>query len=150
MSLWYGGSAMKMLIVEDDQQIMKLMEKWVEGYGSGDTAENGVEAIARFREALESGDMYDIIFLDFLMPEMSGQKVLKEIRELEEEKGIGAEERTKIIIITAMSDPKNIIEAFKLKCEAYLVKPVRKADIDRELNRLGFSESGPSESRPSS
>jgi two-component system chemotaxis response regulator CheY len=141
---------MKMLIVEDDVQVMKLMKQWLAGYGECDTAGNGLEAIEFFREALESDKMYDLIFLDFLMPEMSGQKVLKEIRETEKEKGIGASERVKIIIITAMSDPNNIIGAFKLKCEAYLVKPVRKGDLDRELNRLGFYEGGAPEGLPDS
>ena len=93
---------MKILIVEDDVQVMKLMKQWLTGYGECDSAGNGLEAIESFREAMESDLMYDLIFLDFLMPEMSGQKVLKEIRDIEKDRGIGAAERVKIIIITAM------------------------------------------------
>jgi two-component system, chemotaxis family, chemotaxis protein CheY len=63
-----------------------------------------------------------------LMPEMDGQTVLKEIRRIESETGIHGSDGIKIIMTSALSDRKNILDAFKSQCEAYLVKPV-----DREL-----------------
>ncbi len=36
---------------------------------------------------------------------------------------------------TALGDGKNIMDAFKSQCDAYLVKPIEKAKLDEILNK---------------
>ena len=45
----------------------------------------------------------------------------------------------KIIMTTALDDKKNILEAFRSQCEAYLTKPIHVKKLHGELSKLGFS-----------
>ncbi len=131
---------MRILLVEDDIQLLELIKRWLEEYGECDTAEDGQEAVELFAGSLDNGERYGLVVLDILMPRMSGRKALRKMRSLERENGIGEAEGVKVIVISAMSDPNNIIESYRQKCGAYLVKPVRKCDFERELSLLGISK----------
>jgi two-component system chemotaxis response regulator CheY len=73
-------------------------------------------------------DPYNLICLDIMMPVMDGQQTLQEIRKMEERHGIVGVDTTKVIMVTAADDSKNILKAFRQgQCEAYLTKP-----LDRE------------------
>lgn len=127
---------MKTLIVEDDFLSRKLMLTHLSALGECDIATNGSEALEAFMMSKESGKYYDLITLDIMMPEMSGQEVLKHIRRLEEEYGIP---ETKIIMTTALKDSRNVMTAFKNQCEGYLVKPIESEKLLgllRELNLI--------------
>lgn len=79
---------MKSLIVEDDFTTRLLMQKFLAPYGESHVAINGEEAIAVFTNAINSGDPYQLICLDIMMPEMNGHVVLQEIRAIEESREI--------------------------------------------------------------
>lgn len=130
---------MKILIVEDDNICQTLLKETLSPYGECHTAENGRQAIKAFEESLEQNDPYDLICLDIMMPEMDGQEALQNIRRIEKEKGIGGSEMTKVIMTTALSDPKNIMKAFvKGQCEAYLSKPIIPDKLFEQLKKLGL------------
>ena len=74
------------------------------------------------------------------MPEMDGHEALKEIRALEEAKGIIPIKGVKIVMTTALDDSKNILASFKDQCDIYLTKPVDKARLLGELRRLKLIE----------
>ncbi|MCD6379210.1 response regulator [bacterium] len=131
---------MKILIVEDDKVTLKTMVELLKDYGKVDTAENGREAIKFFLRAVREKRRYNLVFLDIVMPEMNGQRVLKKIRSIEEKNEIDKEKRTKVVMTTAMTDPKNITDAFRSHCESYLIKPVMKENIAKELSLLGFTD----------
>jgi two-component system chemotaxis response regulator CheY len=117
---------MKVLIVEDEVVSQKLLMGFMEAYDAMcHEAQNGKKAIDAFQEALATGDPYDLILLDIMMPEMDGQQALREIRRIEAQKGIGGADMVKIVMVTALSDAKNVMEALvKGSCEGYLTKPV--------------------------
>lgn len=127
---------MRILIAEDDQTSRLLMQGLLKPYGSVDLALNGKEAVAAVRRALEAGTPYDLITLDIMMPEMDGQEALKGIRALEEAQGILSSDGAKIMMTTALGDMKNVSSAFHGLCDAYLIKPIRKAMLLTELQRL--------------
>jgi two-component system chemotaxis response regulator CheY len=127
---------MKTLIVEDDLVSRQLLQEYLVVYGSINTASNGKEAIEAVRLALEANEPYDLICLDIMMPEMDGHETLKEIRLLEEKKGIAASNRVKIVMTTALSDKANVIKASHYRCDCYLVKPYSKAKLLQELRNL--------------
>lgn len=127
---------MKTLIVEDDFLSRKLMLAYLTPLGECDAAANGSEAIDAFMLAIGAGEQYDLITLDIMMPEMSGQEVLMRIRWLEEEHGLVA---TKIIMTTALKDRSNVMDSFYNQCDGYLVKPIKANKLRgllRELNLL--------------
>ena len=129
---------MKVLIVEDEFGSRKVMQNYLSPYGTCDNAINGEEAVDAFRLALRDNEPYDLICLDIMLPKKDGQHVLKDIRNIEEEQGIRGCGGVKILMTTALNDPKNIMEAFKSQCEGYLTKPVSKQKLVAELKSLGL------------
>lgn len=127
---------MRILIVEDEFGSRKLLQKFLSPYGVCDLAVDGEEAIEAFKLAMKEEDPYDLVCLDIMMPKKDGQAVLKEIRELEESRNIRGLEGVKVIMTTALNDPKNILEAFKSQCEAYIPKPISKQKLLEELRAL--------------
>ncbi len=127
---------MKTLIVEDEFTGRLVMQEMLKVYGPTHIAVNGREAVEAVRKALEQGRPYDLICMDIMMPVMDGQKALQAIRELEESKGIISTRGAKILMTTALDDPRNIIDSFKGLCDAYLVKPINKNSLLEELRKL--------------
>ena len=115
---------MRILIAEDDFTSRVLLQELLKKYGSSHIAINGQEAVEAVRTALEAKKPYDLICLDIMMPVMDGQTALRQIRELEEARGIISTYGAKIIMVTALDDVKNSMEAFHNLCDGYLVKPI--------------------------
>jgi len=69
----------------------------------------------------------DIIITDIRMPKMDGITLSKKIRETDQE--------TKIIITTAFSDERYLIEAVELNLERYIVKPLTKRNLIPALEK---------------
>ena len=127
---------MRILIAEDDFTCRLLLQELLKSYGPCHIAVTGKEAVAAVHAALEAGQPYDLICLDILMPEMDGLDALREIRLLEEAKGVPGPGRAKIIMTTGLADKDNVIEARDRQCDYFLVKPVQKAKLTEELRRL--------------
>ena len=131
---------MKTLIVEDDFASRTLLQELVKGFGTSHIAVNGKEAVEAVNIALDKNEPYDLICLDIMMPVMDGQVALKEIRALEEARGIISSRGSKIVMTTALKDMKNLGEAFHSLCDDYLDKPIRKAQFLEKLRGLGLIE----------
>lgn len=131
---------MRILIVEDDFTSCKLIEELLNPYGHCDVAVNGKEAVKAFEMSLEEGPKYDLICLDIMMPEMDGHAALEAIRKVEADRGIHGLDGVKIIMTTALGEPRNIMKAFNNQCEAYLVKPIYREKLVRQLKTLGLVE----------
>lgn len=127
---------MKILVVEDDFTSRILMHKLLSPYGDVHIAVNGKEAVSVVKESIENKDLYDLICLDVMMPEMDGHTALEQIRELEQDAGYTVGQGSKVIMTTALSDSQNVIGAFKENCDAYMVKPVERAKLLRQLRKL--------------
>ncbi len=134
---------MKCLIVEDNFAARKLLQKYLSGYGDCDVAVNGVEAVDAFKEALDEGQPYDLICLDIMMPQMDGHQALEAIRQVETQYGIGGLDGVKVIMTTALGDSRNVMSAFNEGCEAYIVKPVEKQKLLKEIEGLGLISVSP-------
>ncbi len=130
------ATKMKVLIVEDDFTSRLLLQKLLAPYGEGHIAVNGREAVSAFRGALESGQPYDLVCLDIMMPEKNGHEALKEMRALEENRAIVSTRGAKIIMTTALGDIKNVTSAYDALCDGYLVKPIDKAKLIALLDEL--------------
>jgi two-component system chemotaxis response regulator CheY len=85
---------------------------------------NGKEAVEAVRLALEQGQKYDLICMDIMMPEMDGREAVRQVRVLEESRGILSSSGAKIIMTTAVEDIKEVIQCFQELCDAYLMKPI--------------------------
>ncbi len=131
------------LIVDDDFTSRRLLQEWLKGYGSSHIAVNGTEAVEAVRAALESNAPYDLICLDMTMPEMDGNTALQEIRELTQGRGVPF--GPKIVMTTALDGVTNVALAYRSQCDGYLVKPITKAKLLKELAKLELIERLPAE-----
>ncbi len=129
---------MKILIVEDNFMCRKLLHKMLLPYGDCDVAVNGAEAIDVFNQALDENDPYDLVCLDIMMPAVDGRTVLRVMRKTLDEKSPLWQDRTKIIMTSALGDKGNIIASAHDKCDAYLVKPIDPANLQEKLKSLGL------------
>jgi two-component system, chemotaxis family, chemotaxis protein CheY len=133
-------SGMRVLIAEDDSTSRRLLQKLLSPHGSCDVAVDGAEALLAFRQAWYEGSPYDLVCLDIMMPHMDGQEVLKAIRAFEEEIGVYGLRGVKVVMTTALDEFDDIMKAFAGQCEGYLIKPIEKALLLKEIKKLGLPE----------
>jgi two-component system chemotaxis response regulator CheY len=130
---------MRILIVEDDLLSRKFLEGVLGGFGELSHAENGLLALEAVRAAHGAGKPFDLICLDIMMPEMDGQQALEEIRRLERELAVHPKQEVKVIMTTALNDPKSVVRAYyKGGATAYLHKPIDKDAMVDTMRRLGL------------
>ncbi len=132
------GKSMRFLVVEDDFVSRKILQTFLAEIDECDIAKDGKEAIDLFTIALDEQKPYSMICMDIMMPNMSGRDALRGIRYIEDEREIIGSDKVKVIMTTALDDPKNIVGAFRDQCEAYLVKPITKAEVLKTMKELNL------------
>jgi two-component system chemotaxis response regulator CheY len=133
-----GDKAMRVLVVEDDFISRRLLCRYLEAHGECDVAVNGNEALSAFKQALSSGQLYDLVCLDIMMPGMDGQETLKRMRGLERDAGIDATHGVKVIMTSALEDQENVAAAYNNSCNGYVVKPIEKRKFLETLQGIGI------------
>lgn len=128
----------RILIVEDDMVSRKFLNRFLKPYGDCDMVVDGLEAIDAYLISIKDGEPYDLICLDIMMPKVDGVKVLKAIRDLEEQHKIKPEDRAKIIMTTALGETQIVKTAFDIGCDAYASKPIDTLKFSEVLEKLGF------------
>jgi len=127
------------LIVEDDFISRKILRELLLPHFDTEIAVNGEEAVTAFKLAHEAKEPYDMIFMDIMMPRMNGTDALRAIRQMEKELGIPPNLEVKVIMTTALDDPKTVFENYyNVGATSYIVKPVSKSKLMRELHALGL------------
>lgn len=130
---------MRVLIAEDDFVARRILKEILSPYGDCDVVVDGEEAVRAFQLALDEQNPYHLVCLDIMMPNLDGQDALKRIRALETERGIDKKAETKVIMITALSDPKTVFNAFyRGGATAYIVKPIDKTKLLNEIRQFGL------------
>ena len=82
-------------------------------------AENGQQAI----DAFKAGMQFDLVFLDVMMPGLSGYEVCKEIRNLY------AFNEVPVIFFTAKTQVDDLVEGFQVGGNDFLAKPIVKEEL---------------------
>lgn len=130
---------MRALIAEDDYISRRIVKEILSAYGTCDVAADGEEAVQAFSQALAEENPYDLVCMDIMMPRLDGQGALKKIRATEREHGVAAAQEVKVIMTTALDDPKNIVEAYyRGGATAFLVKPITRQKLLQEVHGLGL------------
>jgi two-component system chemotaxis response regulator CheY len=131
--------SVKTLIVEDDFSSRLMLQEMLQDYGPVHIAANGKEAVCAAKAAMDGGRPYDLICMDILMPEMDGTQALRQIRTLEESRGISLADGAKVFMITGLNSSKDVMRAFSGSCDAYLLKPIDMRRIKEHLRQFGLS-----------
>ncbi|MCP9456249.1 MAG: response regulator transcription factor [Nitrospira sp.] len=106
-------SPQKILIVEDEPDIVRLVKHYLENAGFRTAvAQSGVEALT-----LVQSERPDLMILDLMLPELDGIEVCKRLRNTPETALLP------IIMLTAKSDESDTIVGLELGADDYISKP---------------------------
>jgi len=117
--------AKRILIVEDDTEIRKLLEDFLRAHGWEVTgAEDG-----RVASAVLHAEKFDIILMDMMLPYKSGETLIAELRE----DASVERSRTPVIVISARSKLETRLEVLRMGADDYIIKPF---DLEEVLVRI--------------
>lgn len=118
------------LIVDDEEETREYTSVVLNRIGVPYAmAENGTDAIEKLRHAKEMGSGFDICFVDWKMPDMTGGAVTKQIREL-------FRKDTLIIIVSAYDTSEIEDEAIEAGADMFLSKPLFQSTVFNLLMKL--------------
>ncbi len=117
--------AYRVLIVEDNTELMMLMQRLLRAKYHVLTASNGLEALNTIR----SNDV-DIIISDVMMPAMNGYELTESIKQDEEYSHLP------IILLTAKTQTEDEQEALKIGADDYITKPFRIKDLQLRIDNI--------------
>ena len=101
------------------------------------TAGDGLEAIKMFRNEFEDHNPYRIIFMDIMIPKLDGVKTLLQIRNFEKDRGVTEEHKAKVVITSAVNDPKIILQTVTLgRISSFLAKPIDRNKFSKILAQI--------------
>ena len=115
---------MKLLIIEDDQNILSFLKRGFQEDGHIiDSATNGTD-----REYLAITNHYDVIILDWMLPQKSGIKALDSLR--------SQNITIPILMLTAKGEIKDKVKGLKTGCDDYLSKPFSFEELNARVEAL--------------
>jgi DNA-binding NtrC family response regulator len=107
----------KILVVDDEPSNQKILEQMLARTGyTVEIAHDGSEALKK----LDSSQP-DLILLDYMMPDVSGMDVLKELRRREDD--------TPVIMITAYGTVERAVEAMQAGAYDFITRPFKPEHI---------------------
>ena len=122
----------KVLFIDDDQQILSIVEQFIQRWGFDiTTVSSGEQAI----EVL-GNDYYNVVFSDLIMPDIGGLEILKQVKTLSPE--------SEVVIVSGYGTIESAIEAMKLGSYDFLQKPINfdrfRILIDRIIEKQKLKE----------
>ncbi len=123
---------MRILLIDDEPVALTKLELMLTKVGICDTADSGIAATECFVQAINDNQPYDLITFDIELPDITGLELLDRFCQLEQKNGISP---AKKIMVTAHSNVDYVVKA-KDKCDAFVVKPLRKATLLDKIKEL--------------
>ncbi len=115
---------MRVLVVEDDERVARLIERALAGEGHAvDIATSGEEAIW-----FASERPFDVIVLDVVIPSPDGIEVTRRLRH--------AEDWTPILLLTGKTDVEDRVRGLDAGADDYLPKPFSVAELTARIRAL--------------
>lgn len=113
---------MRVAIVDDDQDIAALIQAWLEEEGHGCSYfRHGNDFIKTIKN-----DSFDLVLLDWLMPEIDGEQILTTLKSQEID--------VPVIFVTQKTTEDDVAKILTLGADDYITKPVRRKEL---IARMG-------------
>lgn len=109
------ASKFSIIVIDDHANFLKLVEAQLAGVDGHDvhTADNGPDGIALARQ-----HQPDLVILDWVMPDMDGLEVLKQL------KHDPATRKLRVFMLTTEAKMGHVANALAIGAEGYLTKPI--------------------------
>lgn len=105
--------SVKILIVEDDPDVLTLESRLLATLGAVQIARDGLEALA----VIKKGFMPDVVVTDVMMPRMDGLQLAKQL------KADPVTCKIPVVIVTAKAAPRDVIAGINSGARHYMTKP---------------------------
>lgn len=117
--------APRIAVLEDDASQAKLVEHWITSQGYV------CRTFGRGKDILDAllHDTYDLAVLDWRVPDLSGEDVLRTLRRT-------LRQPLPVLFTTARDREEDIVHALKSGADDYLVKPLRRLEFLARLEAL--------------
>lgn len=126
---------MKILLVEDDIKLGKATKELLTYENCFvDWAEDGIEALSVIQH--NTNECYDVILLDWMLPEISGIEVCKLLRSKYNYQG-------GIIFVTAKGELDDCIRALNTGADDFIVKPYKIKELLARINAVNRRKNKP-------
>ncbi|MDD3191417.1 MAG: response regulator transcription factor [Bacilli bacterium] len=106
---------MKILIVEDDRHLNRAICEMLKNIAEIDSIYDGEEALF-----VSEQNIYDLIILDIMLPEVDGFTILKKIRSVS---------TCPVLILTAKDSINDKVKGLKLGADDYMTKPFYRDEL---------------------
>lgn len=113
---------MKILVVEDDKYLNKAICEMLKNIATTKSIYDGDDAMYAVEQ-----NIYDLIILDIMLPNVDGFTILKKIRE------VGT---TPVIMLTAKDGVSDKVKGLKLGADDYMTKPFYRDELIARVNAL--------------
>lgn len=115
---------MNLLLVEDEPSVAGLINKALTEQGHKvSVAPDGALGLG-----MATGNDFDVIILDIMLPNMSGMELCRQLRHLKVQ--------TPIIFLTALGTTENIVAGLDAGADDYLVKPFNLVELEARIKSL--------------
>ena len=117
---------MKILVVDDCPAVRALLSKYLKGWGFEHVvASDGIEAMG----ILIAPDAPRLLIVDWMMPLISGPKLIEEYRKLDSNRD------SYIIMLTAKKGDEVLEETFRCGADDYLAKPIVSDELRQRIEQ---------------
>lgn len=126
---------MKILLVEDDVRLGKTTQELLTYENcSVDWAEDGAEAVSMIKDNMDAS--YDVVVLDWMLPEISGIEICQLLRNKYNFQG-------GIVFVTAKGELDDCVRALDTGADDFIVKPFKVKELVARLNAVYRRKSKP-------
>jgi DNA-binding response OmpR family regulator len=116
----------RILVVEDDPDIMRLLVRFLSLRYDVETASDGEAGLAILLRPPPPA----LLIADVMMPKMSGLTMVKKMREAL------TTARPPVIFLTAKEQTKDVVAGIQAGARHYLTKPVKLTELDQKVTKV--------------
>jgi len=146
MSICVEVSSLKdvpVLVVDDNATNRRVLAQMLTGWHMKPVSvDSAAAAIEEMKRAHKSGAPFDVVLIDYMMPDIDGFQLAEQI------KGDQDLRESTLIMLTSAGERGHAAKCVELGIAAYLMKPVRQSEL-LEIICLSIQKSGPGKTHAS-
>ena len=116
---------MRVALLEDEREQAEMLQRWLQEAGHDcdhfPTGRDFLRGVQR--------ESYDVLVLDWMVPDLSGEEVLRTLRDEQRS-------RLPVIFVTGRDDEADIVRMLTAGADDYMCKPVSRAETLARLDAL--------------